>query len=596
MKFIKHTAKKSATSKPLDIDAAKKLLDTSAEKNRNLLIAFMAYLATATILALSITDLDLLVDQKTIQLPLLSVGLPMWAFYTVIPLILLLLHFDVLQNVQEHNKKLDAWLAHKPADPGSQLFPYILDFARVRYGREVNPSLSAQLVAAGAWLMYIYLPLVVLALFFIRFADLQGVGISVYHLGLGLVDYFLLWQFWRKLRNQDLEPLRKTKWLLSPMAYGLQAICVLWVFGLWACIQSLHFGDWQRGHLTGFVQSAIRLEQGLLSGIGSINIVPRIVAPHAQPYQVKDDDIRLAKWLNPDLKEVALWDKSPLPIDWEGRRLAFADLQDAQLRRVSARGADLQGANLSGVKLQGANLEQAQLQGADFRRAQLKSANFSRAQLNNANFLKAQLQGADLSDARMQFAFFTAAHMHGARLGGAHMIAADLQNAQLQGVNLGSAQLQGANLSGASLHGANLGYAQLQGAHLVDAKVLGVTWPIDESSRQGMFTTNIDSTTAFDFSRLSVRDEYHKARLETATSNQKKLLSMPSTLGTKDFAEHLKIWLSYLCSNHAAHQSMVSRNVLSDEKIREQIRTYVRTEPRCNSYRAMTEEILLEAK
>ncbi len=49
-------------------DAAKKRLDTSAEKNRNLLIAFMAYLATATILCLSVTDLDLLVDQKTIAM------------------------------------------------------------------------------------------------------------------------------------------------------------------------------------------------------------------------------------------------------------------------------------------------------------------------------------------------------------------------------------------------------------------------------------------------------------------------------------------------------------------------------------------------
>ena len=373
----------------IDIDVAKKLLDTSAEKNRNLLIAFMAYLATATILALSITDKDLLIDEKTIQLPLLSVGLPMWAFYTVIPLILLLLHFDVLQNVQEHNKKLDAWLAlqsdEEKAKAGEQLFPYILDFARVRYGLEATPSMASRLVAVGAWMMYVYLPLLVFALFFIRFADLQGVGTSVYHLVLGAVDIFLLILFWRQLRGVGQAPLPSARWL-SRLGLGVQAFAVAWVFVLWFCIQLAHFWHYwfskdptkdeaaihavAPAWLTDTIKLAIDFEKK----IGAIAIVPRIVVTNTQPYQVKDDNIRLQKWLEPNKAEKDLWEASPRPLDWSNRRLAFADLGYSTLRRVNLAGADLQGASLGDAQLQGANLRETQLQGAGLWSAQLQGA------------------------------------------------------------------------------------------------------------------------------------------------------------------------------------------------------------------------------
>jgi hypothetical protein len=72
---------------------------------------------------------------------------------------------------------------------------------------------ASKLVAAAAWLMYVYLPLLVLAVFFIRFADLQGVFTSLYHLAHLAVDIGFLLLFWRKLRSPAQKAIAFTKWL-----------------------------------------------------------------------------------------------------------------------------------------------------------------------------------------------------------------------------------------------------------------------------------------------------------------------------------------------------------------------------------------------
>lgn len=80
------------------LEDAKKILDTFAQTNRNLFIAFNSVLVTVLILCLSITDEMLLLGSSTITLPLLNVALPIWAFATIAPLALVALHFDLLRT------------------------------------------------------------------------------------------------------------------------------------------------------------------------------------------------------------------------------------------------------------------------------------------------------------------------------------------------------------------------------------------------------------------------------------------------------------------------------------------------------------------
>lgn len=621
MKFIKHkAAKQGTTAKPLDIDAAKKLLDTSAEKNRNLLIAFMAYLATATILALSITDLDLLVDQKTIQLPLLSVGLPMWAFYTVIPLILLLLHFDVLQNVQEHNKKLDAWLAYKPVDAGSQLFPYILDFARVRYGLEATPSMASKLVAAGAWLMYVYLPLMVLAVFFIRFADLQGVATSVYHLGLGIVDFVFICYFWDNLRSKTQTMLTSARWFVG-VGFLLQTGAVVWVSFLWLVIQALHFLPYESAPvgLNQAVNAAIGFESKVKYFGDGIALVPRITAPNAQPYQVKDDDIRLAKWLNPTAKEQDLWEQSPRPLDWRGRRLAFADLSAARLQRAILDGVDLQNASLISAKLTGASIMYAKLYRADLRGIDLQTANLYQSELQSANLTQSLFQGAhlvqaifqdaNLHKAKLIGANLTLSQLQGANLDRAELLGSYLIGAQLQGASLIGAQLQATNFRDSYLQGANLQGARISGANFHRAHVKGVFWP--DLSKTDFLAIELDTQTTYAFdnsSQIQYSDE-NIGVVDISLPKLKNQIADRVNRGDGQLAEnidgkrksYINAWLETLCVDKPSTHMMLIYGSFelpdSDPShIQKTIQSYLAKTGRCAPYRAMAAEILMNSK
>ena len=75
------------------------------------------------------------------------------------------------------------------------------------------------------------------------------------------------------------------------------------------------------------------------------------------------------------------------------RRLAGADLHEADLRRALLPGADLSGADLRGADLSGADLMEADLRGACLAGADLHGANLMGADLRGAD-----LHGADLED------------------------------------------------------------------------------------------------------------------------------------------------------------------------------------------------------
>ena len=200
----------------MDKKEAKALLDTSAEKNRNLLTAFVLFMVTTSALVLSITDMDLLSGNKSIPLPLLAVDLPIYIFYVFLPALLLALHFNLLQNVQEHRAKLEEWLKslppNIPANTGQHLFPFIYDVAIVR--NRIHSTLGNRLVAFAVWLLYVYLPFLTLSLFLVWFADLQEM-ITLYHLVLLVLDGWLLWLFrYRPTASADKKTATSpTEWL-----------------------------------------------------------------------------------------------------------------------------------------------------------------------------------------------------------------------------------------------------------------------------------------------------------------------------------------------------------------------------------------------
>ncbi len=108
------------------------------------------------------------------------------------------------------------------------------------------------------------------------------------------------------------------------------------------------------------------------------------------------------------------------------------DLSRVNLNWANLREADLRRMGLSGARLRYVSLFRADLRETDLREADLRMAGLGRADLRGANLTGADLEGADL--------------------GGA-----DLGEADLRGARLVSANLKGANLKKARFDGAEVG-------------------------------------------------------------------------------------------------------------------------------------------
>lgn len=115
--------------------------------------------------------------------------------------------------------------------------------------------------------------------------------------------------------------------------------------------------------------------------------------------------------------------------------LSGADLQDADLRGTDLGKARLQGTNLSGADLTSANLKGADLTGAD-----LSGAKLNRAVLDNAKLGKAILIGADLSRATLIRVDLSNADLTTAILSRANLYGAKLSGARLRGAALDAVQ------------------------------------------------------------------------------------------------------------------------------------------------------------
>ncbi len=159
--------------------------------------------------------------------------------------------------------------------------------------------------------------------------------------------------------------------------------------------------------------------------------------------------------------------------------LRKVDLTGAHLQRASFVRANLQLATLNAAELQGALLNAAQLQGALLRCDMITPKFEQCAQLQRVILDRAKLQGAALDHAQLQGASLAGAQLQGANLDESQLEKADLrcfdpprgpkECTDLRGASLNKATLREANLRGAQFQSASLRAANLQNAVFEDA-------------------------------------------------------------------------------------------------------------------------------
>jgi hypothetical protein len=108
-----------------------RLLDTANSASQNcavLHLGFMAVCAYVMVIVFGTTDLDLLVG-KGVTLPVVGVAVPIVGYYLVAPFLVVLVHFNLLLQLQLLSRKLYAFDAAAPRSresSGSLASPHLL--------------------------------------------------------------------------------------------------------------------------------------------------------------------------------------------------------------------------------------------------------------------------------------------------------------------------------------------------------------------------------------------------------------------------------------------------------------------------------------
>lgn len=528
-----------ATPTPEPVIDAKALLDAAnraSEKIAALHIAFLAVCAYVIVIVFGTTDMDLLLG-KGIHLPLVAVDVPIAGFYAAVPYLLVLIHFNLLLQLQLLSRKLYAFERAAPQKEGLgglrdqlNIFPY-------NYYLVGQPGRLVEFcVALLVTITILLLPLAALLTLQAFFLAYQSEAVTwaqrvAVWLDVGIVT--VLWPVildrsdswsafmkgvWDNFKQRPLTwvwrfagiALAVTLLALDVPLFSLQADGLIFAFAVWLLL-TISAPAWRRvfrwitrgRYFSGsqgnrLVPGATGLLVVLLLGLllplmfqvdGEALDSPKAVGTQIlNVLQLRHLDLRegvlLAKPAQPETiadlrstdpakREAA--ERSIERIDLERRSLRGANFIGALMPLADLRGADLQGARLWQAQLRGADLSGAQLQGAELWQAQLQGAYLFRAQLQGARLWRAQLQGADLSRAQLQGAWLGEAQLQGAYLVNAQLRGAYLVNAQAQGADFVNADLQGARLWHAQLQGADLSRAQLQGARLPQAQLEGAS-------------------------------------------------------------------------------------------------------------------------
>lgn len=450
----------------------------SSEKNRHYFIGWVLFAVYVLVTVAGTTDVQLLVPETGISLPVLGIQMPLFSFYLAIPILILAIHFNLLQNLDNHALKLNQWQeAWDGAPPAAAVHAFLFDYAALGRDRPFAP-----LVRVANDILCYWLGPLLLATILIRFSDYQSPLYTTFHFAIFALDTALVVFAFRARPTFGRRPPRWRRVLRASIfaaaATAVAALTALPLFLIW----SLYFG-----HPTAdLVMSRLFTWWQRPEFFGEL-LVPRIfVDPHAMIASV-DGQIELRAKV--DGKPVdAWWHEQGRGLSLVGRNLNYAslagtnlrkaDFSNARMRRTDLSGAALQQARFAGVNLEGADLASAKLQAANFYEAnlhramledtRLDGAIFRRADLSAAGLGKANLSGADLASANMRGAWLWETILHGVDMSDSQLEGAYFTRAEMQGVTLSSASLQGAFFEQTLLDDVSLNHAQVDGAVLID--------------------------------------------------------------------------------------------------------------------------------
>jgi uncharacterized protein YjbI with pentapeptide repeats len=430
----------------------------------------------------STTDMQLLAESD-IALPLLNVGLPVRAFYMIVPFGFLLFHLYILLHIYLLSVKLaefEANLRTLPTERERQyqrrlLFPFTISPVSIR------ASNAPAIIKGVLWLIVsttvLAAPPALLAFALLRFVPYHSLAITWWHRALLFGDVTMLWVLWIFiLRCSPIDPdgfwqHLATTLRRSGLAAGAMAIAAL------AFIVAVTIPDEPLDQATVRLDNLRHHLHRNLAVKGTPVVreapSPQLVAAYIEQGRTKDDAWR------EHAKGIDLRERDLRGADFSHSSFYGADMRGANLDLAMLEGANFQGADFGPLKrddgttvvtmLRGADLASIDLRFTSLHQADLRGADLSNAHMDGANLLSANLSGVKQSRLIEEVRGVFGLNMRGAILFAAHLEEADLRWADLRGADLNVAHLQRATLHGANLTGAAFGRTDLRGADLHSA-------------------------------------------------------------------------------------------------------------------------------
>ena len=446
-----------------DLDRLSRLRESANDSARNFRTVYVSYLIIAFYIfsIVMVREEELLFRNGSLQTAIINLSVPIKSFFIFSPLILLVLHFNLLIQAMFLSRKVHLYASAVREIHSLQLRSSSND-EKVEMRDLLFPAPLAHMIAEGnsgrtrqnpllvmiVFFSIILLPPLILIFIEIQFLVYQSKIITMWQSILAMIDVGILWLLWPRITAPS-----KTyiQWSHSLQPIKLMFMAMTMVFILASSSISIWIDNiFDNRHKFSFYRGELVKERP----------PPEILSAHLNTRGEKRYGDAV---IDPG---TYIWCKYARPLDLKGRVFKDTKLFEAILCAANFEDAILDSAELTESKLYGANFSGAKLHGADLDGAGLHGALMDKAELHGAFLDRAELHGAFLGGAKLHGAFLDGADLHGANLKDADLRGAVLTDADLRGADLTDADLRGADLRGAKFYGAVLAGANFDHADL----------------------------------------------------------------------------------------------------------------------------------
>jgi len=445
-----------------------KSLERSSIKNNKLLIFFYLSSLYIFISVLNTTDLMLLLPTDTFKMPLIGFDLNLVYFYVLAPLLLVLLHFNILFNYHEHLQKLHAYKGEFSLETiDSSMYNYV--YISIKHGLFKGLALRVLLLL----LIYIF-PLLVFIAIYHRFAAYHHTWITEWHLFFLGLDIILI--FWSIYENKNYSSQSRDnimRFFSSIMVYILAGVILIVLF-LEVSYYYFYFKPLTSTYNSKLIQNYDQQKQDFLRNSvckihhfflepdrnKPIDCFPRIIVTETDIAKISKASVYIPSLFKSNPEKTLILDYGAR-INLSNRNLRYSDLHSCILTRADMHNTQLQNANLSKAHLQAVKFDNAQLQDADMREAELQKAEFINTKLQGASFVRANMtesyfEHSNLSTARMSFTRLDKTSFNESDLKSVDFRNAKLNETYFERVDLVGTSFQNAKVSDVTFDEVNL--------------------------------------------------------------------------------------------------------------------------------------------